>query len=403
MTMISRLLARAALIALAVCACAYSAQAQYGMSLRFDTIVANPGDTVNLNVYYKFTSKLPQNVQDFNIRFAYDTSEIYAFDYIINGTASDSLYILDTSHQGIIVADSNIYTSHSLDFTNPILCKIRFVVKKRLADTAFIRWDTGVSVFEYSDSINVTEQNGWIRTPSVVGNVTLSTPSIVVDTDEVFTIPVSIIGVENANIDSAVLMFEVDSARLLFKEALAGAISNVVVRSVSVTQSVDTSHLDTVSIVLKAIGGYIASSDSLVVISLRSIPWYDTACVALRDIRLVALNSGSFIGNTDASSGSICVVPGSTPPADVRQSAAKFDGLVAYPNPAKDQVTFDDGSGIYSGRVTIEVYDPLGRMVYASGDSYPVWQIPSDIRAGTYLVVINTETRRLTTCLIIVP
>src|ERR1700733_10576442 len=161
MTMISRLLVRAAMIAFAVSACAISAQAQFGVSLRFDTATANPGDTVNLDVYYKFTSGQPQDVQDFDVRYEYDTTEIYAFDYILDGTASANMSILDTSHHGILVANG------SLDLTNPILFKIRFRVNKRLSDTAFIQWDTGVTVFDFSDSINVTEQNGWIKTPSI--------------------------------------------------------------------------------------------------------------------------------------------------------------------------------------------------------------------------------------------
>lgn len=116
----------ALVILLAVTAGAYSAQAQYNMSLRFDTVTANPGDTVDIDVYYKFTSGTPtQSVQDFNVRYEYDTTEIYAFDYILDGTASANMSILDTSHHGILAANG------SLDFTNPILFKIRFRVNKR--------------------------------------------------------------------------------------------------------------------------------------------------------------------------------------------------------------------------------------------------------------------------------
>ena len=403
MAMITRLLVRAALIALAVIAGANAAKAQYTMSLRFDTVTANPGDTVNLNVYYKFTSATkPQSVQDFNLRFDYDTSEIYAFDYILDGTASDSLFVFGTSHQGIVAGDSSD-TMHSLDFADSVLCKIRFRVDKGLADTAFIRWDTNVSVFEYADSVDVTEQDGWIRTPSTNGHVTLSTPSLTVDTGKVFSVPVSIPGIENARVDSAVLQFEVDSTRLLFKGSFAGTASNAVVQLITVTQSVDTSHLDTVSIVLKGInGGKIAGSDSLLTISFYSIPWYDTACVSLQDLRFVALNSGSLIGNTVSSSGSICVVPGSMQ-ADVSPVAAQGSKFSAYPNPARNQVTFDAGGGNNTGRATIEVYDVLGRRVFMSSEAYPVWQIPSDIQSGTYFARMNTETERFTTCLVIEP
>jgi Secretion system C-terminal sorting domain len=400
MAMITRLLFRVALvIALAVTAGAYSAQAQYNMSLRFDTVTANPGDTVDLNVYYKFTSGTPtQSVQDFDVRYEYDTTEIYAFDYILDGTASANMSILDTSHHGILAANG------SLDFTDSILFKIRFRVNKRLADTAFIQWDSDVSVFEYSDNINVTEQNGWIRTPSTAGSVTLSTSSMTVDTGKAFNVPVSISGIENAGVDSAVLQFEVDSTRLLFKGAFAVATSNATVQSIAVTQSVDTSHLDTVSIVLKAISGeQIAGSDSLVTLSFYSIAWYDTACITLRNPRFVALNSGSVIGNTVSSSGTICIVPGSGPQAGVNQAPVKLAKLVAYPNPASNQVTFDAGEGINMGRVTIEVYDALGRRVFETNDAYPVWQVPSDTQPGTYFVAMETETGRFTTCLVIEP
>ena len=298
------------MIAYALTVGAYAAQAQYNMSLRFDTATAIPGDTVVLDVFYKFTSSTPpKSVQDFNVRFEYDTTEVYAFDYILDGTASANMTILDTSHHGILAANG------SLDFTNPILCKIRFRVNKRLADTALIQWDTDVSVFEYSDSINVTEQDGWIRTPSTAGNVTLWTPSMTVDTGEVFNAPVSISGIENANIDSAVLRFEVDSTdRLLFRGAVAATSSNSLVIDTSVSG-------DTVTIVLKALAGHIVSSDSMVTLSFYSVPWYDTACVTLRDLKFEALDSASLIGNTASSSGSICIVPGSKPPAGVNQSA----------------------------------------------------------------------------------
>jgi hypothetical protein len=396
MAMITRLLVRVVLVALAVIAGAYAAQAQYTMSLRFDTLTANPGDTVDVDVYYKFTSKPPLNVQDFDVRFDYDTTEIYAFDYILDGTASDSLFTLGTSHQGIVLGDSNQYVTHSLDFTNPILFKIRFQVKQGLGDTAFIRWDTGDQIFEYSDSINVTEQDGWIRTPTVAGHVTLSTPPKTVDTGEVFNIPVSISGIENANIDSALLQFEIDTTRLPFRGASGVANSKAVVQSSSVSG-------DTISIVLNAPDGHIVDSDSIITVSFYSVPWYDTACVTLQDIRFEALNSGSLIGNTVSSSGSICVVPGSKPPADVKSVVNKLNKLVAYPNPAQDQVTFDAGFGNNSGLVKIEVYDALGRMAFMSSEAYPVWQIPSDIRPGTYFVAMDCELGRFTTYLVIQP
>jgi hypothetical protein len=393
--MITRLLFRVALVvAFALSAGAYLAHAQYNISLRFDTVTANPGDTVTVNVYYKFTSAIPQqNVQDFNARFLFDSSELHLIAYILDGTASAGLSDTTGSHDGLAALGD---FGESLDFTNPILFKIRFGVDRRLADTAFIKWDTNWSVFDYFDSINVSQQNGWIRTQSTSGRVTLSTPSMTVDTGEVFSVPVSISGIENANIDSAVLMFEFDDTDLQFRGSAAATSSNAVVDTAIVSK-------DTISIVLKAVNGHIAGSDSTVTISFYSVPWYDTACVAFQDIRFEALDSTSLIGNTVSSSGLICIVPGSKPPADVNPTAVKPDKFVAYPNPAWGQVTFSAGPGINAGLVTIEVYDALGREVFESNDAYPVWQIPSNIRPGTYLARMETETGRFTTCLVIEP
>jgi hypothetical protein len=390
MVMISKLLIRVALIVIAVYTCSQSAQAQYAMSLRFDTVLdATPGDTVNVNVYYKFTEMPAKSVQDFDVRFEYDTSEIYAFDYILDGTASANMFILDTSHRGILAANG------SMDFSNPILFKIRFRVNKALADTAFIHWDSA-SVFDYTDSIDVTKEEGWIRTPSAAGHVTLTTPSIMVDTGEVFNLPVSISGIDNANIDSVLLRIEVDTTRLLFRGVGASSSSNAILESWS-------SNLDTISITLKATSGHIVSADSMITISLFSIAWFDTACVMPQEVHFEVLNSSGLIGNTSSSNGSICIAPGSKPPADVSPAAVQVRKLSAYPNPARDQVTFDAGDRVISGQVLIEVYDPLGRRAYMSRDAYPVWQIPSDIRAGTYFVVMDSETGRLTTSLVIQP
>jgi len=394
MAMISRLLIRVVLIAFAVLITLQSAEAQYSMSLRFDTVTANPGDTVNLNVYYKFTSGLPKSVQDFNLRFEYDTNEVYAFDYTLSGTAADSLFVRDDSHHGIIVTDSDAYTFHSLDFTNPILCKIRFRVSKRLADSAFIRWDTGVSVFEYSDSINTSEHDGLIRTPSVAGHVILANPEVTVDTGKSFQIPISISGIENAKIDSALLRFEVDTTRLPFREVFAGVTSNAVVSSSSASG-------DTVSVVLKASEGFIMNSDTMITIAFYSIPWYDTACVMLSNVRLLPLNAGSLIGNTASSTGSICIVPGSKPPAGVNTSTVDHGSFWVYPNPARDEVTFDaDGN---SSRASFEVYDLLGRRAYRSIGAHSVWQIPAGFQPGLYFVKMDTEARSVTKSLIIEP
>jgi hypothetical protein len=404
MAMITRLLVRVALSVLSVSAANSGSLAQYSMSLRFDTVTANPGDTVNVDVDYKFTSSKPtQSVQDFNLRFEYDTSEIYAdttglylVDYILDGTASASMSILGVSHHGILVANG------SLDFSNPILCKIRFRVNKRLADTAFIRWDSAVSVFEYSDGITVAEQNGWIRTPSVTGRVILSTPALTVDTGKMVNIPVSITGIDKANIDSAVLRFEVDSSRLLFKGATAETASNAMVQAITVRQSLDTSHLDTVSIVLASKGKQVAGSDSLVTISIYSFPWYDTACVTLRDIRFVALNAGSVIGNTVSSCGSICIVPGSGK-AVVSTLPLHLQTLEAYPNPARGRVTFSANGIANADQVRVEVFDAIGRRVFTSNLAYPEWEIPPDFRAGLYFATICAEARLLTTTIFIEP
>ena len=64
---------------------------------------------------------------------------------------------------------------------------------------------------------------------------------------------------------------------------------------------------------------------------------------------------------------------------------------------------FDAGAVNFAGLVTTEVYDPLGRRVFMSSKAYPVWQIPSDIAAGTYFVKMNTDSEIFTTCLVIEP
>jgi hypothetical protein len=164
--MIHRLLAGVVVIA-SLALSAGSISAQNVMHLPIDTVIANPGATVDVRVLYTFTSTRAHNIHDFNARFLFDTSESKLVAYVMAGTASADLTDTTGSHVGLLALGNQ-----EIDLTDSVLFIIRMSIDSN-ADTAWIRWDPnwyhgdGLAVFTFGDEgiDSVTLEDGWIRTP----------------------------------------------------------------------------------------------------------------------------------------------------------------------------------------------------------------------------------------------
>jgi len=163
MTKIRGLLVRAVVIS-AFALSAGPISAQNVMSLRIDTVTANPGATVDVRVMYTFTSTHSHNIHDYNARFLFDTLKSHLNAYILTGSASAALsFPNDTigSHTGLLMVGNG----QEIDLTDSILFTIRMTIDSN-ADTALVRWDTNWVVFgagnEGVDTVH--QKDGWIRT-----------------------------------------------------------------------------------------------------------------------------------------------------------------------------------------------------------------------------------------------
>jgi len=398
MAIIRLLVVRAALIAIAISTVVLRLAAQNVVHVRVDTLTANAGDTVDVNVLYTFQATRGHNIHDFTARFLFDSSDMTILGYDRDSTASAVIsYSQDTTignQSGLIVLGE--LQGNEIDLTDSVLFRIRVALNPRLADTAWIRWDTNFGVFDQSDSVDsVVREDGWVRTRSTAGHIELSMPSIQSDTGMDIQVPILLGDVRPAGIGSAVLRFIVDRYQLPLRNVVAGTESDAQLRSWS-------ESYDTISIVLGAgTGGSITGNDTLAVMTLHTSPRQDTACL-VPEIELDSVQA-RFVGNVEASIGEICIVPGLNGPASVlTEATSPLIGI--FPNPARDQVTIDyPGGEAGGGEAILNVFDAVGRAVYSGGFRGSTWRIPSSLGPGAYEIVLASRGERWTGTLIIAP
>ncbi len=394
------LLRRVVLIALAVCATALSSAAQNVMHVRVDTLTAQPGDTVFVNVLYTFQATRGHNVHDFVARFLFDSSDMTILGYQLAGTASAAIsFIQDTTigdHTGL-VAVGNLQ-DNEIDLTDSVLFRMRVAIPPQLADTAWIRWDTNWAVFDVSDSVDsVVREDGWVRTPSTAGHISLAMPSVRADTGQSVRVPVLLGDVHRAGISAGVLRFVIDTMQLPVRNIVAGTPSDAVLQAWSI-------YLDTVSITLHAgVGGVIAGDDTLVFLTLHTSPRQDTACL----MPVIEFDSvqAKYTGNVSAAVGNICVVPGLSGPSSVSSEMPGLPDIGVFPNPARNEVTFlHSGDALrFDGGAQLHVFDAVGRRVYSAALQASVWRIPPSLTPGVYEIVLQGDTWRWMGTLLIEP
>lgn len=362
------------------------AEAQNVFHVWFDTVAATAGDTVEVNVYYTFTSTHAHTIDYYRLRLQYDSSEVSPLDstgYDLAGTASGMFFDTTTSFLGIFA-----HGQSELDTTNPVLIRIRFRVNRQLADTAFIRWDTSFDLFDQYENVDqVIRQDGWIRTATVAGHVVLSTPPITVhgitagySPDSVaFTLPVRVSNIAAANVRSALLSFTYDSTTLSLRRISA---SNGIRLDSAETNPIPGGR-QRVDTWISASHGVILGGETLLV-AFDGLVGLDTVCDTLSDVSLRPTNADGLIGNTVYLGNPMCLE--GEAPSSVAVVQPPNGGLRLYPNPATDAVRIDATDNVTPA--TIIVYDMLGRMIVRWTNGGEVqWQIPPSVTPGMYRVV----------------
>jgi hypothetical protein len=398
MAMMCRLLVRAVLCVLAVIAGASALFAQNVFSIRFDTVTAKGGDTVTVNAYYTFSATGAHDINNFTAQLDYDSTEARLLGFVIGGTASAAF---DTtaraSHRGLTVGGGQF--DQEIDLTNPVLFGIRFLVNRQLADTAFVQWDTNVTMFDSASNVNqVIYKNGWMRTLSTAGHVVIQTPGKTIkgitegySPDSVFfELPFVVSNLNSAKMTSARLTFTYDSTVLSWDRMFDASSESLAVDSIGTT--VLLGGLQQCTIVLASQTGVIKGSDTLVNLKFAALVGLDTVCEALTNVTLRPVNSDASIGNTGYFFDSICLE--GTVPSEVASVNAP-SGIKMYPNPARDRVTID-GPG-NADELIIEAYDVVGRLSFSGHLMLGEWQIPPGIEAGAYEIVLSGGIRGLQT------
>jgi len=390
MAMMYRLLVRVALCVLAVTAGAPVLSAQNVFSVRLDTVTANAGDTVTVNAYYTFSATGTHNINSFTAQFDYDSTEAHLLGFVVSGTASAAFDTADrTSHRGLTLGGGQF--DHEIDLTNPVLFGIRFLVNRRLADTAFVRWDTNVTLFDPEEGVDqVLRQDGWVRTHSTVGHVAVSTPgetikgiTIGYSPDSVsFDLPFVVSNLDSANMKIASLTFTYDSTVLSWARTVTASSESLKVDSIGTT--VLLGGLQQCTIVLASQTGTIKGSDTLADLTFVGLVGLDTVCEAFTNVSLRPVNSDAWIGNTAYSFDSICLE--GTAPSGVTQ-VEEQSNMKMYPNPATNEVTI--GVPGNADGMKFELYDAVGRLSFEGPLVLGEWQIPAGFQAGVYEVVIN--------------
>jgi len=378
-------------------------EAQNVFHVWFDTVTARAGDTVEMNVHYTFTSTHSHSIDSYQLRFMYDTSEvfpIYPYAFVLDSTASGLFFDTTFSHSGILAIGQS-----ELDLTNPVLIRIRFRVNRQLADTAFIRWDTSSDLFDPSEGVDqVILQDGWIRTASVAGHMALSTPPVTVhgitdgySPDSVaFKLPVSVSNIASANIRSALFSFAYDSARFPLNGVSADAASGIEVDSVNSSPIAEGSRQ--VNIWIHGLNGAIGGGDTLLRIAFTGLVGLDTICDTLGDVSLRPTNADGLIGNTVYPGNPICL-EGVAPSAVEMPEELPANNLQIYPNPATVAVRMEAPDE--AAPATITVFDMLGRTIGEWSGGEVLWQIPPGVVPGIYRVVCGQQQKMFMKTLVI--
>lgn len=298
-----RLLIRVAFCVLAVIAGAPALSAQNVFSIRFDTVTANAGDTVTVNAYYTFSATGSHNINSFSAQIDFDSTEVHLLGYVLAGTATPAADtdLSGTSHRGGITA----FGQSEIDLTNPVLFGMRFLVNRQLADTAFVQWDTNVTLFDSEEGVDqVFRQDGWVRTHSTAGHVTISTPGETIkgitvgySPDSVsFDLPFVVSNLDSANMKIARLTFSYDSTILSWARTVTGSSESLTVDSIGTTDLLG--GLQQCTIVLASKTGTIKGSDTLANLTFVGLVGLDTVCEAFTNVMLRPVNSDAWLGNT---------------------------------------------------------------------------------------------------------
>jgi|GEM_PF-2792688 len=377
------------------------AKAQNVFHVWFDTVTAKAGDTVEVNVYYTFTSTHAHTLNYFQLRFQYDSSEIFPIGYDLAGTASGMFFDTTTSHLGIAAQGQS-----ELDLTNPVLIRIRFRVNRQLADTAFIRWDTSFDLFDQNENVDqVLRRDGWIRTATAAGHLVLRTPPITLhgvtagySPDSVaFELPFVASDITSANMQTALLTFTYDSTLLSLQSfTFKPGITNVY-SSAESSEAIPGGRQH-VSVWLRAFSGVIPGGDTIMTVTFMGLVGLDTVCTTLGDVSLRPTNPDGLIGNTVYLGNSICL-EGEAPNAVVTMEESEANGLRVYPNPATAAVRI--AAPDQSAPAVIVVFDMLGREVGRWNDHEAQWQLSPQVAAGIYRVVCEQKQKEFMKSLII--
>jgi len=359
-----------------------------------DRLTANAGDTVIVSVHYTFTAPKAHNIRGYAARFSFDSTLIRVVDFITDSTASAGMGTVPNRtppNAGLVALGSQ-----EIDLTNPVLFKIIIAVNRQLSDTGFLLWNRAITLIDKSWGVDsIVEDDGWVRTPESNGHVVLTTPGIILHGESdgftpdsvVFQLPILVSDVRFARMSEAVLQFVFDDARLAFKAS----------RQVSLIQiSNGFQHFDTAQFLVRGPNGnLIVGGDTIAIVDFTAIVGTDTACTALRNMRLTPIAGDAFLGNTIYSFDSICLFGGWKSfgvISNEKKPSAQFE---IYPNPAQRHVAFRCEGFDERDRVRISVFDVNGKIVYRTDDRSAGWEIAPSAPKGVYEVVFEDFTRNV--------
>jgi hypothetical protein len=356
------------------------ASAQHLMRVRIDTVSGNAGDTVTVNVFYTFTGSVPFDLHSFNAKFEYDTSLAWIAGYVTSGTASKAIPVYDNSHLGIVCLASS---GTDIDFSNPVLFRMRVALKHALSDTAWIHW---VAFGTDAPVDSVVTQDGWARTVTVTAHTVLHAPQRTVHgifrglyPDSVrFDLPVIVSDILSANVKQALLTFAFDHNHLAIESVTSKIAQSVLSVRPGTNVSYDTARVEFES------QTPITGNDTLLTIHFYALIGPDTVCTALEGVTWRPLNGDAKLGAADIDFDSACPIQmfGMYVPALV--SEATREPVRLYPNPARDYVI---STG--SEATTLKVFDALGRLVGECEHSVNAWLVPPSLKSGTYRIIVQ--------------